>query len=257
MGALLEARGIVNRFGAQVVHDGADLTLHDDETLGLVGGSGSGKSVLLRTLLGLNRPAAGAVRVGGRDLYALGAEERKKVQARWGVLFQDGALFSSLNVRDNVAFPLREYSRLNEKDIEARAEEKLDMAGLDSDAGDKRPSDLSGGMVRRAALARALALDPEMLFLDEPTGALDPVAAAKFDELILSLRREIGLGILIITHDLHTLVTVCDRIAMIVDKKIVAGSLEKMRKSDNPAIREFFHGPRMCAVLRGLGREEA
>jgi phospholipid/cholesterol/gamma-HCH transport system ATP-binding protein len=247
--ALLELKDVTNRFGAQVVHDGVDLTLNENETLALVGGSGSGKSVLLRTMLGLNKPQEGQVLIDGTDLYALGEEERVEVKKKWGVLFQNGALFSGLSVLDNVALPLREYSSLLPKSIEDLASLKLQMVGLGAEAVEKFPAALSGGMVTRAGVARALALDPQLLFLDEPTGALDPQSAASIDELMLSLRRTLDLSILVITHDPNTIVNICDRIAMIVDKKVESGTLDELLHSSNPKIQEYFSGPRMKAAL--------
>lgn len=249
MRALIELKDVTNRFGAQVVHDGVDLTLNENETLGLVGGSGSGKSVLLRTMLGLNRPQDGQVLIDGEDLYALDEDERVSVQKKWGVLFQNGALFSGLTVLDNVALPLREYTQLSKRSIEDLASLKLQMVGLGADAVEKFPAALSGGMVTRAGMARALALDPELLFLDEPTGALDPQSAASIDELMQSLRRNLGLSILIITHDPNTIVNICDRIAMIVDKKVESGTLDELLTSSNPKVKDYFSGPRMQAAL--------
>lgn len=247
---MIEAKNIVNRFGAQVVHDGVNLTLEKGEILGLVGGSGSGKSVLLRTLLGLHKPTGGMVEVMGKDIYRLSGKERTALQRRWGVLFQDGALFSNLSVLDNVAFPMREHTALKEDAVRSLSQFKLGLVELDAAVGQKSPSDLSGGMAKRVALARALALDPELLFLDEPSAGLDPMTAAAFDELILSLRRVLGLSVLVITHDLDTLSTICDRIAMLVRKKLVVGTMEEMLASKDPDIREYFNGPRMRAATR-------
>jgi phospholipid/cholesterol/gamma-HCH transport system ATP-binding protein len=241
----MEARDIVNRFGAQTVHDGVNLSLNEKEILALVGGSGSGKSVLLRTLIGLRRPTRGRVMLEDKDIYEMPEKELKEVQKRWGVLFQDGALFSGLSVLDNVCLPLREHTKLPADEIESLGLLKITMAGLPEDAAAKFPSELSGGMTRRAALARALVLDPPILFLDEPTDGLDPIAAAEFDELILKLRDMLELSVLIVTHDLSTMVTVCDRIALLVDKKITTGTLEEMLEASDPKVHEFFGGPRM------------
>jgi phospholipid/cholesterol/gamma-HCH transport system ATP-binding protein len=249
MGVLIELKDITNRFGAQIVHQGICLTLQDNEILGLVGGSGSGKSVLLRTILGLRRPEEGEVLVEGTDLYALSPEQRLDVQKKWGVLFQNGALFSGLSVLDNIALPLREHTGMPPKAACELAFLKLQMVGLDAATADKFPVALSGGMVTRAAIARALALDPDILFLDEPTGALDPTAAAAIDDLMTTLHRILKLSIFIITHDPTTLVTVCNRIAMIADKKVEAGKLTDMLRSSNAQVREFFGGPRMEAAL--------
>ena len=253
MPAVVEVKGLVNRFGPQVVHDGLDLTLEKGEILGLVGTSGSGKSVLLRTMLGLNKPAAGQVLVDGKDVTSLTEAEKRSMAGRWGVLFQDGALFSGLNVLDNVGLPLREHTHLPEDEIESLSTVKLGMVGLEETAGRKMPSELSGGMARRAGLARALALDPEILFLDEPTSGLDPVSAAASDELIRELHGIMDLSVLIITHDLDTLVTICDRIAMLVDKKVVTGTIEDMMKSDRREVKEFFCGPRARAAMKKAG----
>jgi phospholipid/cholesterol/gamma-HCH transport system ATP-binding protein len=241
---VIEVKDLVTRFGPQLVHDHLNLTLYQNEIMGLVGGSGSGKSVLLRTILGLNTPAEGSVTVKSR-----GEKNESNTFKNWGVLFQNGALFSGMSVLDNVALPLREHTDLPEDEINYLAQAKLQLVGLKPEAALKKPSELSGGMVKRAALARALALDPEILFLDEPTAGLDPIAAASFDNLILSLRDMFGLSVLIITHDLDTLTSICDRIAMLVDKKITAGTLDDMLKSEHPWIKEYFTGPRMRAVL--------
>ena len=249
---VIEARGIVNRFGSHTVHDGLDFVLRKGEILGLVGGSGSGKSVLLRTLLGLRRPQAGQVLIHGRDITQMRDAERLEAQKQWGVLFQNGALFSGLTVFDNIALPLREHRKdKGEAEIAEIVYGKLEAVGLSREDGAKMPADLSGGMVRRAALARALALDPPLLFLDEPTAGLDPIAGAAFDELIARLRAERGLSLMIITHDLDTLVTLCDRISVLVDNKIVSGTLGELMKYDHPWIHDYFHGPRMTAARSG------
>ncbi len=241
---VVEVKDLVTRFGKQIVHDHLSLTLHENEILGLVGGSGSGKSVLLRSILGLMPVQEGSVTIKHRE------GEDDAAYKNWGVLFQNGALFSGLSVLDNITLPIRENYNIPEDEMEQLALKKLEMVGLKSDVALKKPSELSGGMVKRAALARALALDPDILFLDEPTAGLDPIAAASFDELIKTLRDIFGLSVLIITHDLDTLTTLCDRIAMLVDKKITAGTLEDMMKSDHPWIKEYFTGPRMRAVTQ-------
>lgn len=240
---VIEVEGLVTKFGDQVVHDDLSLTLYENEILGLVGGSGSGKSVLLRSIIGLMPVAQGTIKIRGR-----GGEENDR-DKKWGVLFQNGALFSGLSVLDNITLPIRENFDLPEDEMEQLALKKLELVGLKPDVAFKKPSELSGGMVKRAALARALALDPNILFLDEPTAGLDPIAAASFDELIATLRDIFGLSVLIITHDLDTLTGLCDRIAMLVDKKITAGTLEQMMQSDHPWIKEYFTGPRMRAAM--------
>ncbi len=240
---VIEVKGLVTKFGTQIVHDHLDMTMYENEILGLVGGSGSGKSVLLRSIIGLMPVYEGSVKIHGKD------RDKLDPARNWGVLFQNGALFSGLTVLDNITLPIRENFDLPEDEMEQLALKKLEMVGLKAEVAAKKPSELSGGMVKRAALARALALDPKILFLDEPTAGLDPIAAAAFDELIGTLRKMFGLSVLIITHDLDTLTGLCDRIAMLVDKKITAGTLEDMMRSDHPWIKEYFTGPRMRAAL--------
>ncbi|MGE8361756.1 ABC transporter ATP-binding protein [Pseudomonas sp.] len=243
--AIIEVRGLVNRFGAQTVHQDLDLQLKRGEILGVVGGSGTGKSVLLRSIVGLRQPTGGSIRVFGEDLLALPADQRSHLERRFGVLYQRGALFSSLTVTENIALPLIEHAGLSRADAEHLAEVKLALAGLPSNAGDKYPSELSGGMVKRAALARALALDPDILFLDEPTAGLDPIGAAAFDQLIRTLRDGLGLSVFLVTHDLDSLYTLCDRVAVLGQKRVlVADRLEVVAATDDPWIHDYFHGPR-------------
>lgn len=244
---VIEVKNLVTRFGSQLVHDHVNLQLQEKEILGLVGGSGSGKSVLLRTMIGLLKPQEGEIYIEGTSIAEANFE---KICESWGVLFQNGALFSGMTVLDNIALPIREHYALPEAMIMELAASKLQMVGLQPEDGAKLPSQISGGMARRAGLARALALDPAILFLDEPTAGLDPIAAASFDELILSLRDILGIAVLIITHDLDTLVSVCDRIAMLVDKKIITGPYEEMRNYDHPWVHEYFNGPRMRAATK-------
>ena len=242
---VIEVRGLRNQFGAQVVHDDLDLDVYKGEILGVVGGSGSGKSVLLRSIIGLNRPAAGSVRLFGQDVLHLSDAARSALEQRCGVLFQNGALFSSLTVAENVMVPLREHHDLPMSLMLRLAALKIALAGLPADAGAKYPAQLSGGMVKRAALARSLALDPEILFLDEPTSGLDPIGAAAFDELILTLRESLGLTVFLITHDLDTLYTICDRVAVIAQKRVlIADTLDKVERFDEPWVQEYFQGPR-------------
>ncbi|MBK4998462.1 ABC transporter ATP-binding protein [Pseudomonas sp. S31] len=249
--AVIEARGICNRFGSQSVHENLDLDLYRGEILAVVGGSGSGKSVLLRSIIGLRRPNEGTIKVFGENLAQLGERQRSQVERRFGVLFQKGALFSSLTVTENVALPLIEHAGLSRADAEHLAGVKLALAGLPLSAADKYPSSLSGGMIKRAALARALALDPDILFLDEPTAGLDPIGAAAFDQLILTLRDALGLSVFLITHDLDTLYTITDRVAVLSQKKVlVAGPLAEVEQTDDPWIHEYFHGPRGRAAAQ-------
>lgn len=242
---IIRVRGVRNQFGAQIVHQDLDLDILRGEILGVVGGSGTGKSVLLRTIVGLQRPAAGSVEVFGQDLLALDGAKRSALERQFGVLFQAGALFSSLTVQENVALPLIEHIGLSRPDAERISAMKLALVGLPASAGEKMPSSLSGGMVKRAALARALALDPAILFLDEPTAGLDPISAAAFDKLILTLRDALGLTIMLVTHDLDTLYTACDRVAVLSQRKVlIADRLAVVERMDDAWIRAYFHGPR-------------
>ena len=244
---ILSAREIVNRFGKQVVHDKLSLDILPGEIIGIAGGSGSGKSVLLKTLIGLRQPDAGEVLLNGKAVASIGAAEKASMI---GVLFQQGALFSSLSVAQNIMLPMREHTTLPAGEQEQIAAMKLALAGLPADSGIKRPSALSGGMVKRAAFARALALDPKILFLDEPTSDLDPIAAGGIDALILQLNESLGVTVVIVTHDLTTLFTVCRRIAVMVDRKVTVDTADKLMKSDHPWIREFFHGPRAEGAMQ-------
>jgi phospholipid/cholesterol/gamma-HCH transport system ATP-binding protein len=241
--------GIVNRFGPQLVHDGVDLEVRRGEVMGLIGGSGSGKSVLLRSVIGLHRPNAGRVEVLGTDSATLDDAGRATLRERCGVLFQDGALFSSLTVAENIQVPLRERHDMPPRLLDELARLKLSLVGLPPAAGSKFPSELSGGMKKRAGLARAMALDPELLFLDEPTAGLDPIGAAEFDELIRSLQASLGLTVLIVTHDLDSLIRCTDRITALVDKKAVVGTLAELRRHPHPWLHDYFDGPRGRAAI--------
>ncbi|WP_445392142.1 ABC transporter ATP-binding protein [Stenotrophomonas muris] len=254
----IRVRGLVNRFGSQTVHEDLDLDVRRGEILGVVGGSGTGKSVLMRSILGLRVPDAGQIEVLGRDARADDAESRLHIERNTGVLFQDGALFSSLTVGENVQVPLKEHHReLPERWHYELALLKVKLAGLPADAINKLPSQLSGGMRKRAGLARALALDPPLLFLDEPTAGLDPIGAAAFDRLIKTLQEALGLTVFLITHDLDTLYAICDRVAVIADRRVVANApLPAIEKLDHPWIQEYFHGPRARAA-RGEQIESA
>lgn len=242
---VIQVRGLRSQFGDQVVHENLDLDVRRGEILGVVGGSGTGKSVLMREILGLRRPDAGTVRVLGQDLHALDEEHRVVIERRFGVLFQDGALFSSLTVTENVRVPLLEHTGLSFHDAQRVAALKIALVGLPADVRHKYPSELSGGTRKRAGLARALALDPEILFLDEPTSGLDPIAAAGFDMLIKTLHDALGLTVLMNTHDLDSLHTVCDRVAVLAHKRvIVCDTLEQVERYDDGWVREYFQGPR-------------
>ncbi len=246
----VEARGIRSQFGSNVIHENLDFRLNKGEIVGLVGGSGSGKSVLMNTLLGLKEPEGGMVRYFGRNRKDLTFEELREINNEIGVLFQGGALFSSLTVRENIVVPLREHTDLPDKLMRELADMKIHMVGLPPQSATLYPADLSGGMKKRAGLARALALDPELLFLDEPTAGLDPIGANAFDELILGLREAMDLTVLMVTHDLDSLYAICDRVAVLVDKRIaIADSLPKVREYDHPWIQEYFGGPRSRAAM--------
>lgn len=241
---MVEALGIVNRFGAQVVHDHLDMTVLENEVFGIVGGSGTGKSVLLRTILGLQRPREGIVRLEGRDITQLSEDELRAVKARYGVTFQQGALFSSLTVLQNVQLPMIEHVHLNARMRDELAMLKIRLVGLPADAARKYPSQLSGGMVKRAALARALALDPRLLFLDEPTSGLDPISAASFDDLMMELQDQLKLTVVMITHDLDSIFRTCNRVGVIVDKKMETDTLAGIVTNPHPWIQAYFHGER-------------
>jgi phospholipid/cholesterol/gamma-HCH transport system ATP-binding protein len=251
----VEVKGLVSRFGEHVVHDGLDLEVRAGEVLGLVGGSGSGKSVLLNTLIGLKAPDGGSVRIFGYDLAKATTADWEAIERSWGVLFQQGALFSNLTVLENVAAPLIEHTTLPLAVVNDVAALKISLAGLPPEAGALKPAELSGGMIKRAGLARALAMDPSLLFLDEPTSGLDPIAAGAFDELIAGLSAGLGLTVFMITHDLDSLHAICDRVAVIADKKVVAvGTIEELERSDHPWIRRYFLGPRGRASAQAAAR---
>jgi len=246
---VIRVRGLVNAFGDAVIHDHLDLDVYRGEVLGVVGGSGAGKSVLLRSIIGLNRPRSGSVEVFGQETAEGDSEDLKGLQLHWGVLFQEGALFSSQTVAQNIQVPMRRWTNLSGEMMDELAAMKLALVGLPADSGAKYPSELSGGMKKRAGLARALALDPELLFLDEPTAGLDPISAAQFDDLVRNLQKSLGLTVFLVTHDLDTLRATCDRIAVLVDKKIKLGTIESLSRDPNPWVHEYFCGPRGRAAL--------
>lgn len=249
---LISIRGLRTAFGTHVVHDNLDLDIRRGEILGLVGGSGTGKTVLMNAILGLQKYESGDILFNGRRFSEMSGEERRKVDSRWGVLFQNGALFTSLTVLENVMAPMREHIDMPIPLMEEIAGMKLGLAGLDSSVAERFPSELSGGMRKRVALARALALDPDILFLDEPTAGLDPIGAAAFDNLILELSRALNLTVLMITHDLDSLYAICDRIAVLADKRVAAvAPLEALMRNPHPWIQEYFHGPRGRTATAG------
>src|SRR4051812_31536998 len=252
---VIRVRGLVTRFGQQTVHDRLDLDVRRGEVMGVVGGSGSGKSVLLRSIIGLKRPDEGRIEVLGQEVEHLSDDQTRALDQRWGVLFQDGALFSSLTVMQNIEVPLREHIPMPEQLMDEIAACKIAIVGLPEATADKFPAQLSGGMRKRAGLARALALDPEILFLDEPTAGLDPIAAADFDQLIRDLKASLGLTVFLVTHDLDTLFAICDRVAVLVDKQIRVGTLEQHLADDHPWIQACFHGPRGRAAHPPPGPE--
>ena len=253
---MIRVRGMLNRFGAQTVHEDLDLDVRPGEILGVVGGSGSGKSVLMRSLIGLRAPDAGEIEVLGVDARSDDEDDRRLIERSTGVLFQDGALFSSLTVGENVQVPLKEhYPELADSLRYELALLKVKLAGLPADALDKLPSQLSGGMRKRAGVARALALDPPLLFLDEPTAGLDPIGAAAFDRLIRTLQEALGLTVFLITHDLDTLYAICDRVAVLADRKVIAcAPLAEVEQLDHPWVQEYFHGPRARAAQTARDR---
>lgn len=241
---VVDVRGLVNRFGRQVVHDGLDMQVRRGDVFGMLGGSGSGKSVLLKSILGLHRPNAGQVLLEGVDITTLPPRELTATKARYGVTFQHGALFTALTVRENIQLPMVEHLKLSTRAMDELALLKLRLVGLPEDALHKYPAQLSGGMIKRAALARALALDPRLLFLDEPTSGLDPISAAAFDDLIAYLHQELSLTVVMITHDLDTIFRICHSVGVIVDRRMVQGTRESIVENPHPWIQAYFRGTR-------------
>ena len=245
---VIRVRGLVSRFGTQTVHDGLDMDVQANEIFGVVGGSGTGKSVLMRTILGLRAPQGGSVELYGKDVQQMAAADRSALVRTYGVTFQNGALISSLTVAQNIQLPLREYYPASEHALDELAELNLALVGLAADDGRKFPAQLSGGMIKRAALARALSLEPKLLFLDEPTAGLDPISAAAFDELLLYLHSQLRLTVVMITHDLDTLFRTCSRVGVIVDGRMITDTLDGLLQNQTPWIHDYFHGPRARAA---------
>lgn len=246
---VIRVRGLVNGFGDKIIHDHIDLDVKRGEVLGVVGGSGAGKSVLLRSIVGLNRPLSGSIKVFGQETVGIAPDEMRGLQLHWGVLFQEGALFSSMTVAQNIQVPMRRWTHMSQSLMDELAAMKLSLVGLPEDAARKYPSELSGGMKKRAGLARALSLDPELLFLDEPTAGLDPISASQFDQLVGDLQKSLGLTVFMVTHDIDTLRATTDRIAVLVNKKIKVGTIKELLQDKDPWIHEYFAGPRGRAAL--------
>jgi phospholipid/cholesterol/gamma-HCH transport system ATP-binding protein len=253
---VIEVTGLRTQFGSQIVHDNLDFSVHRGEVMGVVGGSGTGKSVLMRAIIGLVKPAAGHIVVLGHDVEKITDAERLDMQRRWGVLFQDGALFSSLTVAENIDVPLKEHTELSPALRREIINIKISMVGLAPEAANKFPSELSGGMRKRAGLARALALDPEILFLDEPTAGLDPIGASRFDELIRELQRALSLTVVMVTHDLDSLYAICDRISALINKRVKVGTIASLLNEPDPWLHEYFSGPRGRAALQSAKGKE-
>ena len=250
----IRVRGLKTAYGTHVVHEHLDLDIRSGEVIGIIGPSGCGKSVLLRAITGLKKPSAGEVDVFGQDVIHLQNSDIAALQRLWGIMFQDGALFSNLTVRENVMVPMKEHTDLDLRLMRELADQKIRMSGLETWAGRKYPSDLSGGMRKRAALARALALDPPLLFLDEPTAGLDPITAAGFDQLLRDLQKSLGLTVFLVTHDVATLAVTCDRIAVLGEKRVLAvGSMDELRREPHPWIQDYFGGPRGRGAIMGAG----
>jgi len=249
---VIRVRGLVSRFGAQIVHAGLDMEVRANEIFGVVGGSGTGKSVLMRTILGLRAPDSGSIELYGKDVQSMAVADRGALARSYGVTFQNGALISSLNVAQNIQLPLREYYPAPEQILDELAQLNLALVGLAADTAGKYPSQLSGGMVKRAALARALSLEPKLLFLDEPTAGLDPISAAAFDELLLYLHSQLRLTVVMITHDLDTLFRTCTRVGVIVDGRMITDTLDGMLQNQTPWIHSYFHGSRARAVEKAV-----